>query len=140
MKRTNTLKDLGDGFFISPKGNLMIKVDNSNMFKPYNPPSSKPKGIIGIYGIYDTIRDMWYIGSSINVVERLETHKAKFRTRRRHGCRLMYLMNPCHDNNMRYMLLETCKEEDLSELERYYIRLADSFNNGYNQTYSTGRK
>lgn len=96
-------------------------------------PSSK-LSYCGIYGIYDKTYDKWYIGSSVDIVTRIEGHKAKFRKLSKEPTdKLMYFLHPCHQNNIEYHILEYCTPEELAELERYYIRTYNSIEpNGYN--------
>lgn len=96
----------------------------------------------GIYRIVNNINGKCYIGQSTNIQERLKGHYRNYRNYRN-----------CTENeyskfyeaiyeydlvNFLTEILEVCEPEELNEKEIYYVKLYDSFNNGYNMTLGGG--
>ena len=97
----------------------------------------------GIYYIKDTLTNRYYIGSSIDIVNRINSHKSCFRKpfEDRYGNPLMYYTTLCHGvKYLEFGLLELCDAKDMPELERYYIRLSESYTKGLNKTLTTNNK
>lgn len=127
------------------EGNIYrcLKTDNylkynpdTNLYQWYNFPSCKTKGVCGVYYLYDRLHDKFYIGSSVDIINRVSAHKSNFKHNSDKST--MYLSSLCHgDKFIECGIVELCDKKDLSELERYYIRLADSVNNGWNRSYNT---
>lgn len=93
--------------------------------------------MIGIYCFKNKINNKYYVGQSINLEKRYNEHKnnhlnpnycnydSKFyRALRKYGF-----------DNFEYSVLATCQQEDLNELEVFYINKYDSKINGYNSTF-----
>lgn len=134
-------RDISNGVY-EKKGQFYKKV--GNIFRFYSFPSCKVPKMVGIYYIRNTLNDTYYIGASADLVQRVSSHKAKFKLfvnkPNKKFINKLYAFGLCFgDRFMEYGLLELCSIEDLQELERYYIRLADSVNNGMNGSYTTTR-
>ena len=136
MSRKN-LKHIENNIYYCSKADSFLKYNPDNgLYQWYNYPSSKTKPLCGIYYLYDALHNKYYVGSSVDIIARIDRHKSAFRASRKTF--IMYLSSLCHaDKFISYGILELCSKEDLVELERYYIRLADSVENGWNKTYNT---
>lgn len=90
--------------------------------------------MIGIYKITNNINHNVYIGQSVEIEERIKEHRRiPFRKNRPTYTYPLYVeMREYGLENFSFEILEECRKEDLNELELYYIKLYDSFNNGYN--------
>lgn len=86
------------------------------------------KNINGIYVLYNLEKDIYYVGSSKNVISNV---KKDFNGK---GNKDVYLDYNNGDNfNIYIILFEPNTFSSLSEQEKYYIEAFDSFNNGYNK-------
>lgn len=88
--------------------------------------------MIGIYKITNIINNHCYIGQSIDIQTRWRHHK-NYPLKCSH-----YPLYKAFDkyglNSFTFEILEECNQEELNEKEKYYIKLFDSYKNGYNQT------
>lgn len=92
--------------------------------------------ICGIYKITNKINGKCYIGQSINVRKRWESHKVAMSCTKRDDYEypLYQDMRKYGIENFSFEIIEECAEEELNKKEIYYIELFDAFENGYNQT------
>ena len=90
--------------------------------------------IIGIYKITNKINNKVYIGQSIEVMQRLSTHKTELRNNKHNNSHLQYAWNKYGEENFIFEIIKECKIEELDKLEKYYINLYNSTNKdkGYN--------
>jgi group I intron endonuclease len=85
----------------------------------------------GIYKITNKVDNMSYIGQSINIEERWKRHKSMagkselplYRAFAKYGI-----------NNFSFEVLQECQQEQLNDLETYWIKCYDTYYNGYNCT------
>lgn len=134
--RTDIVHIEKDIYYCSKEDKYLKYNPDNDLYQWFSYPSSKTKPLIGVYYIYDKLHNKYYIGSSINIIDRVSQHKTKFKSN--HTSSLMYQSALCHGSNfIKFGILELCDKEDLSELERYYITLADSVNNGWNVSNKT---
>jgi len=89
------------------------------------------KGKSGIYCIHNTINNKKYIGSSINIYQRLLAHRSYLRKNIHANSHLQNAFNKYSESNFKCFVLEYCEEIVLIEKEQYYINL---FNSEYNIT------
>ncbi len=90
--------------------------------------------IMGIYCILNIINNKKYIGSSTNVLVRLEKHRSLLRGNRHDNSYLQNAWNKYGENNFICFLLEAYDKDIslyLTEREQYWI---DFFNSDYNLT------
>lgn len=87
---------------------------------------------VGIYKITNLINGKVYIGQSLDIHTRWNTHKNKntwgknqaiYKAFKKYGI-----------ENFEFSIIELCDEKELNEKEIFYIELYDSFNKGYNMT------
>jgi len=142
-KQRKDLEHIEADIYYCSKTDKFLKYNPDNdLYQWYQYPYSKAKPLCGVYYLYDKLYKKYYIGSSVDIVGRVLAHKSKFNKNPldKWFDSVMYKASMCHgDKFIEYGLLELCSKEDLAELERYYIRLADSVNNGWNGTYNTNR-
>lgn len=81
----------------------------------------------GIYKITNKINGKSYIGSSINIEIRYGKHK-------RYETTIGKTIKKEGIENFEFTIIEECTIEELEEKEKYYIKIYDSYNNGYNKT------
>lgn len=88
--------------------------------------------MIGIYGFYDTINKKWYIGQSLNVESRIKCH---YKNESLDDVKSFdYFLHQIGPENFEVKILTECSADELNEKEQYYVKLYDSYNNGYNRT------
>lgn len=102
-------------------------------------PNSKVPPICGVYGLYDSLFDKWYIGSSKDVTQRVQGHISKI-NRKDKTSRKTYRFQEFHllhenDYWITPHLLEICNVADLKIRECFYIDKFDSINKGHNKNY-----
>lgn len=88
----------------------------------------------GIYQIKNIITGKSYIGLSINIEKRWQQHKSALNKNKHCNNKLQNAWNKDGANNFQWIVLEECEYKDCFNKEIYYIRLYNSFNQGYNLT------
>lgn len=87
----------------------------------------------GIYTITNLINNKIYVGSSINLKERIATHKRLLNKNNHHSKKLQNSWNKCGKNNFKFEIIErSCWFKFLIVREQYWIDFYNSYNNGYN--------
>ena len=99
--------------------------------------------MIGIYKIENKLNGKIYIGQALDINLRIEQHKDALKT----SLNSWYPLARKESNSIDdfdFTILQTCKPEELDELESYWIKHYDSYENGYNKTrdgqYLQGKK
>jgi len=77
----------------------------------------------GIYKIVNTSNGRTYIGSSIDLNARWRNHLSKLKNNKHCNSFLQNDFNKCQVSDFLYVILETCKEDDLIVKEQSYIDL-----------------
>lgn len=86
----------------------------------------------GIYKIKNVINNKSYIGSSININNRIKQHKESLLKGKHHSIKLQRSYDKYGVNNFKFEIIEEVPNENLIDREQHYINLFDSYNNGYN--------
>lgn len=86
----------------------------------------------GIYMITNVVNEKHYVGQAKNIEYRWMRHRSALKCGTHHNRHLQSAYNAYGSENFEYTILEECQECDLDEREQYYIKLYDSYNNGYN--------
>ena len=81
----------------------------------------KPKENSGIYCIINTFNNKRYVGSSINLHMRLQTHRSMLRKNYHQNRKLQNSWNKHSEERFDCYILEYCSEELLIVREQYYI-------------------
>lgn len=88
----------------------------------------------GIYGIHNTLTDMWYVGQSVDISSRWYFHRTALNHNYHHNIHLQRAYNKYQKDAFEWVILEECSPEKLNEREIFWIAEKDSFRNGYNRT------
>lgn len=90
----------------------------------------------GIYSITNTCTGDMYIGQTVvSFEERWNQHKRELRNNKHENSMLQRAFNKYGEEAFIYRILHLCDElDDVNELEKYYIKKYDTYNNGYNLT------
>jgi len=88
----------------------------------------------GIYVIKNKINNNKYVGQSKRLEERKKDHLQGLRNNSHHNSHLQNAFNIYGEKNFEFKTICECEEEELDELEQYFIKLYDTHNNGYNMT------
>lgn len=75
----------------------------------------------GIYCIVNTDNQKKYVGSSKNIYQRLQKHRAYLRKNMHENKKLQNSWNKHGEDSFQYYILEFCPEEQLIEREQFYI-------------------
>lgn len=92
----------------------------------------------GIYRIRNVLNNKSYIGSSVDVLKRLNYHFLDLRKNEHGNAKLQRSFNLYGINNFEISILKLCDKSELIKWEQYYIDLYDSCNNGYNLSPKAG--
>jgi group I intron endonuclease len=90
--------------------------------------------ISGVYCIHNLSNDKRYVGQSIDIDKRWESHKYELNKNNHHNQYLQRAWNKYGKDLFEFILLEKCEKELLDSKEAYWVEYYDSFNNGYNMT------
>lgn len=85
----------------------------------------------GIYCIKNINDGKMYIGQSVDVDKRWQTHKWLLKNNNHFNVHLQRAYNLDKDS-FEFSVIEYCSAEELNEKEIYYIRYFDTMENGYN--------
>ena len=90
--------------------------------------------ISGIYKIENLVNGKVYIGQSKNIYERWYCHKNKLNSNKHNNKYLQNAWNKYGNENFDFSILEECSQDEIDDLEIYYIKKYDSANQdkGYN--------
>lgn len=86
-------------------------------------PISKQYEFCGIYMIVNQTNNHRYIGSSINIRERLWKHRALLRHQHHANAHLQNAWNKYGEDMFYFTVLEKCSEEERFSREQYYVNL-----------------
>lgn len=89
---------------------------------------------MGIYYIKNLTNNKIYIGQSVDIIKRFNTHKHRLRNNIHTNTHLQSSFNKYGEENFEFGLIKSTKERYLNRLEKLYIRKYDSANptKGYN--------
>lgn len=90
-----------------------------------------------IYGILNKVSNKWYVGSTINLHDRIRRHKYNLQRNKHHSQKLQNSFNKHKEKAFEIVILELCSNLEIDDLiirEKHYIDLLDSYKNGYNST------
>lgn len=89
---------------------------------------------IGIYCIENLINGHKYIGASKHIEQRWKEHIRDAKNFTQPNKSLYQAFLKYGTENFSFYILQECQEDELWELEKYYIKQYDTFCNGYNET------
>lgn len=87
----------------------------------------------GIYKIHNILNNKVYVGQSLNIERRWESHINKLNKNNHHNAHLQSAWNKYSKNNFVFTIIEICTN-DINNREIFWINYYDSFYNGYNLT------
>lgn len=92
--------------------------------------------MIGIYKITNKINNNCYIGLSVDIKRRWESHKVRYKDKenKEYDKVLYKAFRKYGIENFKFEVLEECPFEKLKEREIFWIQYYDSYHNGYNAT------
>ena len=90
----------------------------------------------GIYKITNSINKKVYIGCSKNIEHRWIAHKSESILEKypQYNYTIHKAFRKYGIDNFTFEIIEFCKEDELFEKEKFWIKKYDSFNSGYNDT------
>ena len=92
----------------------------------------------GIYKITCINNNKSYIGKSIDIEKRFKKHLSDLKLNKHHSVYLQNSYNKYGENSLRFEIIEICNnsisDEELSKKEVDYIKLYNTFNDGFNET------
>jgi group I intron endonuclease len=96
----------------------------------------------GIYKIYTPYNGKCYVGSAVDIANRIRTHKCQLRKNEHHSSYLQRVFNKRGEGVIRMDLLEALSLDNFDNVmdfkdfllkrEQFFIDYLDSYNNGYN--------
>ena len=103
-------------------------------------PTKNP--IIGIYSLECNLTGKSYVGSSVDILKRFNSHIRQLENGRHHSYKLQRHWNRVdfqQDGVLNLYILEECNREDLPEKELNWILELQAVANGFNVNYDTRR-
>ena len=90
----------------------------------------------GIYKIENSLNHHCYIGQSVDIYRRWNTHKRVYKNNdiQEYNTSLYRAFRKYNIENFSFEIIEECNVEELNEREMYWIKFYNSYHNGYNQT------
>lgn len=89
--------------------------------------------ISGIYCIENIKNHKKYIGQSINIFRRFNSHKSELRKGTHNNTHLQSAWNKYGEQSFRFYVIIEVESKELDFYERYYIDFFDTYKNGYNR-------
>jgi hypothetical protein len=83
----------------------------------------------GVYKIENIVNGRIYIGSSKDLKKRWWKHKSELRLNRHYSKEMQLDYNNFGEKTFLFQILETCKEEDLLNIEQKYLNILNPFYN-----------
>ena len=90
--------------------------------------------MIGVYKITNLINQKSYIGISVDIDDRWGQHLDKYNWKREPNKLLYKAFKKYGVENFKFEVLEECAITELSQKEKEYVALYDTYHNGYNAT------
>ena len=87
----------------------------------------------GIYCITCTETNEKYVGQSVSIKRRWATHKRELKNNTHYNKHMQARYNEYGEDSFVYEILEQCPASKLNEREKFYIKLFDSYKDGFNQ-------
>ena len=88
---------------------------------------------IGIYGIRNLINDKIYVGKTgMNFGDRWDSHRSLLNNNKHDNPHLQNAWNKYKPENFEFIVLEDCNVDELSDREKYYIKLYKELGLAYN--------
>lgn len=87
---------------------------------------------IGVYGIFNTTTQKWYVGSSVDIDLRIWQHFNLLKKGKHYNYRIQQAFNEIGAKGFEVKILEECMEEERIELEKIWMDRLSSISNGYN--------
>ena len=88
---------------------------------------------IGIYGIKNLINSKIYVGKTgMNFGDRWDSHRSLLNSEKHDNPHLQNAWNKYGEENFEFIIIEECNVEELSEREKYYIKLYKDIGLAYN--------
>lgn len=90
-----------------------------------------------VYGLYNIKTMKWYVGSTLNMHNRMLRHKSMLINNTHHSQKLQNSFNKYGIEVFQVFILQLCENftiDVLTKTEEFYIKLLDSVQNGYNIT------
>jgi group I intron endonuclease len=88
---------------------------------------------IGIYGIRNLVNGKIYVGKTgMNFGDRWDSHRSLLNNGKHDNLHLQNAWNKYKEENFEFIVLEDCEVDELSEREKYYIKLYKDMDLAYN--------
>lgn len=98
----------------------------------YNKMTKSLPSIVGIYCIENVVNKKRYIGQSTDIYKRWRSHRGALNCQSHSNKHLQRAWNKYGNKSFNFFILEECNENELNELEQYYINKYNTFYKGYN--------
>jgi group I intron endonuclease len=97
------------------------------------------KKISGVYTIQNTVNSKIYVGCSINISKRINTHKIKLKRGVHDNIYLQRSWDKYGENSFLFSILDVYEEDYILSFENYWVNMLNSNNKkyGYNLKYAS---
>lgn len=92
----------------------------------------------GIYMIKNLVNSKIYIGQSVRIKQRWHDHRKHLRAGNHYNIHLQSAWNKYGEDNFEFSIVKICPEEELDDLEIYYVDYYNSMNKNYGYNMNSG--
>lgn len=109
-----------------------------DLFQRLNRQAAIAPALPGVYGLFNFIDNAYYVGSSINVRDRLKYHIHELRRGTHYNRILQKRWNSTEESDWLVRILELCPASERLQREQHFIDFLLSHFEGYNQSSNSG--
>ena len=134
QEKKDEIKDVKRKYYYNNRTKIIDKVKTyqNNRKRQEANGERTSTAIIGIYGIKNIKTGKWYIGQSINIMNRLNYHMRELAKGTHDSKKLQLDYDESGITNFQFIVVEECEKCELTKRENEHIIKYNAIENGYN--------